>query len=189
MRLATTLLTLAALTGAVSRSADTAWTTLLDGKNLAGWNAIGDANWRAKDGVIEADMGAGFLISAAPYRDFELKAEFWVDDAANSGVFLRCASRAEVTAANSYEVNVYDKRPDQKYATGSIVDVAPPSKPMLAGGKWNTFELTAKGKHLTVILNGVKTVDIEDDKHAEGPIALLRTAGVVRFRKVEIRKL
>jgi hypothetical protein len=172
-----------------AHSADTAWTTILDGKSLTGWNAIGNANWSAKNGAIEATEGAGFLLTTAAYKDFELKAEFWVDDAANSGVFLRCQNRTEVTQANSYEVNVYDKRPDQKYATGSIVDVASPSQPMMAGGKWNTFEITAKGKHLTVILNGVKTVDIDDDKHAEGPIAIQRTLGVVRFRKIEIRRL
>jgi hypothetical protein len=165
------------------------WTTLLDGKSMTGWNAIGNANWKVTDGVVEATTGAGLLVSAASYKDFEVKAEFWVDAEANSGVFLRCQNRAEVTQNNSYEVNVFDKRPDQKYATGAIVEVAPPKVPMMAAGKWNTFEISAKGKHLVVVLNGVKTVDIEDSKYSEGPIALQHGAGVVRFRKVEIRPL
>jgi Domain of Unknown Function (DUF1080) len=163
------------------------WTTILDGKSLTGWSQIGNANWKANGGVIEATDGSGFLMTAARYKDFDLRAEFWVDDAANSGVFLRCQNLAEVTQGNSYEVNIYDKRPDQKYATGAIVDVASPSQPMLAGGKWNKFEISAHGKHLVVKLNGVKTVDVEDGKFGEGPISLQRTLGVVRFRKVEIR--
>ena len=165
------------------------WTTLLDGKSMKGWNAIGNANWKVTDGVVEATTGTGLLVSAASYKDFELKAEFWVDADANSGVFLRCQNPAEVTQNNSYEVNSFDKRPDQKYATGAIVEVAPSKVPMMAGGKWNKFEITAKGKHLVIVLNGVKTVDVEDSKYAEGPIALQRAAGVVRFRKVEIRPL
>ena len=30
-----------------------------------------------------------------------------------------------------------------------------------AGGKWNTYEITAKGSHLTIVLNGTKTADIQ----------------------------
>ena len=31
-----------------------------------------------------------------------------------------------------------------------------------AGGKWNTYEFTLNGPHLTVVLNGQKTVDVQD---------------------------
>ena len=37
-----------------------------------------------------------------------------------------------------------------------------------AAGKWNTYEITAKGAKLTVVLNGVKTVEAQDNKHANG---------------------
>ena len=59
-----------------------------------------------------------------------------------------------------------------------------------AGGKWNVMEITAKGPVFTVILNGQKTVDgAKDDKHPKGAIALQYGAGVVKFRKVEIKPL
>src|SRR6185436_18878173 len=68
-----------------------AWTVLFDGKNLDNFNQIGGANWKITDGVVEANMGmAGFLVSKASYTDFEFKADFWVTDDANSGVFIRC---------------------------------------------------------------------------------------------------
>ena len=35
-----------------------------------------------------------------------------------------------------------------------------------AGGKWNTYEITAKGPQITVVLNGQKTVDMQDGKFA-----------------------
>ena len=41
-----------------------------------------------------------------------------------------------------------------------------------AGGKWNTYEITAKGSQLTVVLNGVKTVNLQHGKYAAGPFAL-----------------
>src|SRR5712691_8085488 len=73
------------------------WTTLFDGKNLAAFNMIGDANWRLMDGAVQADKGNGFLVTKNSYADFQLKAEFWVNDEANSGVFLRCENPKQVT--------------------------------------------------------------------------------------------
>jgi hypothetical protein len=166
-----------------------AWTALFDGKNLDNWTTVGNANWKLTNGIVEANTGNGFLLSKGVYKDFELRAEVWVDEAANSGVFLRCSNTQEITQDNAYEVNLYDKRPDQTYATGAIVNVSKPSQPMTAAGKWNTFEIRAQGTHLEVTLNGVKTVDVQDSKFASGPIGLQAAAGTVRFRLVQIRPL
>jgi len=164
------------------------WRTLLDGTNMNQWTPIGTANWRVVDGTIQADNGmAGFLISKESYGDFELRAEFWVSADANSGIFIRCANPKEVTAANSYEVNIFDTRPDQTYRTGGIVDIAKPASMVNAGNQWNTFEIAAKGPRITVRLNGMPMVDVQDTKHARGPIALQGSAGTVRWRNVQIR--
>ncbi|HEY7556206.1 MAG TPA: DUF1080 domain-containing protein, partial [Candidatus Binatia bacterium] len=75
------------------------------------------------------------------------------------------------------------------YGTGAIVHIAKISTMPKAGGKWNTYEITAKGPRLTVMLNGAQTVDVQDSKFASGPIALQWGRGVVRFRKVQIKPL
>jgi hypothetical protein len=141
------------------------------------------------DGVVQANKGTGFLVSKASYADFEMRVEFWVDDDANSGVFIRCENPQDITATNAYEVNIYDKRPDPTYRTGSIVNVAKPLSMINTGGKWNTFEIRAQGSHLVVTLNGTKTVDIQHSGHARGPFALQYGAGTVKFRNVQIRTL
>ncbi len=58
-----------------------------------------------------------------------------------------------------------------------------------AGGKWNTYELTAKGNRLVLVLNGEKTVDVEDSKLASDPIALQWGRGTIKWRKVDIKAL
>jgi len=184
--------TVAALGAATQSSgqSNAGWTTLFDGKSLDHWNKVGEADWKLADGVVEADKGEGFLVTKDSYADFELKVEFWVDDKANSGVFLRCEDPQKPTAKVCYEVNIFDQRPDPSYGTGAIVDVAKVVPMPKAGGKWNTYEIVAKGSKLTVTLNGQKTVDgVEDGKHKAGPIGLQYGAGVVKFRKVEIKKL
>ena len=169
--------------------AGNAWDVLLDGTSLTGWNVVGDANWAVVDKVVQADKGSGFLVTPASYRDFQITLEFWVSDDANSGVFLRCSDPKTINQMNAYEVNIFDKRPDQSYRTGGIVDVAKPASVIQTGGKWNTYDITARGPQLTVVLNGAKVVDVTDTKHAEGPIGLQYGAGTVKFRNVRIRKL
>jgi hypothetical protein len=165
------------------------WTTLLDGQSLDGWSAIGDANWRVLDGAVQADKGAGFLVSKDSYTDFQIRAEFWSDADANSGIFIRCADPKNVTADNSYEVNIFDKRPDPTYGTGAIVNVAKIGKMPEVAGQWNVYEITAQGPLMTVVLNGVQTVQGRDARLRSGPIALQRTAGLIKFRKLQIRAI
>jgi hypothetical protein len=165
------------------------WIVLLEGTSLEGWNTLGDANWNTGEGYVEASSGNGFLITPDSYRDFHLKLEFWTDTEANSGIFIRCADPNEVGAANAYEVNIYDQRPDPAYRTGGIVNVAEPMEQIDAAGRWNIYEIEAVGPHLVVRLNGTLTVDTEDAQFSAGPIALQYGAGIVRFRNVQIMSM
>jgi 3-keto-disaccharide hydrolase len=190
-------LTAALLTaaGCSQMRSDAGWITLLDGTSLDDWDSIGTANWRIEDGAAVADRGNGFLVSKNTYADFQLRAEFWVDENANSGIFIRGSDPKKVGSATAYEVNIFDKRPDPSYGTGAIVGVAKASPVLKAGGKWNVYEITAKGDRMTVVLNGVQTADARDAKHPGGVIALqhgedsVKNTAVVKFRKVQIRPL
>jgi hypothetical protein len=172
------------------------WSVLFDGKSLDSFNKVGDANWRIEDGAAVADKGTGFLVTKNNYGDFQLRAEFWADEDANSGIYIRLSDPNKITAENSYEVNIYDKRPDPTYGTGAIVGVAKVEPMPKAAGKWNTYEITAKGSEFTVVLNGQTTVKgAKDDKFKNGPIALqcapgvVKDKGIIKFRKVEIKSL
>lgn len=179
----------AGLAACAGRPLPTGWTTLLDGSNLDQWHMIGNANWRLADGTAQADTGVGFLVSKASYGNFEIRAEFWADADANSGIFLRCQDPKQVTDKNAYEVNIFDKRPDPTYGTGAIVNVAKIENMPKAANRWNTYEITARGEELTVVLNGVQTVQARDARFASGPIALQHAAGLIKFRRVELRPL
>ncbi|MEE3202222.1 MAG: DUF1080 domain-containing protein [Acidobacteriota bacterium] len=170
-------------------SAQGGWTTLFDGSNLDNFNPIGDANWEIADGAVGADSGSGFLVTKESYADFELTLEFWVDEPANSGIFVRCADAMSVTDRNSYEVNIYDTRADQTYRTGGIVHIAAPNSVIMTGGKWNSYEIKAEGSRLMVTLNGEEMVDVRDTQFSDGPIALQYGLGIVKFRNVRVRGL
>ena len=185
----------AACTQMSPSSSNAGWETLLDGaKGLdANFQRMGDANWRVVDGVVQADRGdpkkSSFLMTKSPYGDFELRAEFWVSDDANSGIYMRCPDLANVTDMTCTEANIFDQRADQTYATGAITHLSPIKNGPKAGGKWNTFDITARGPHIVVLMNGVKTGETDKAHALRGNIGLQWAQGVVKFRKVEIRPL
>ncbi len=175
-----------------SGQADAGWTALFDGKSLDSWTRIGDANWRIEDGAVVADKATGisYLVSKTTYKDFQIRSEFWVNDEANSGIFIRCIDPTKINGMTAYEVNIYDQRPDPSYGTGGIPNVAKALTVLKAGGKWNTYEITAQGPKFTVTLNGTRTVDgAQDSKFPSGHIALQYGQGIVKFRKVDIKPM
>lgn len=109
------------------------WTTLIDGaQGLENWNTLGDANWRSQDGAVVADKGSsGYLVSKASYKDFVIYAEFWAATDTNSGIFIRAADPQKIGADTSYEVNIWDIRPDPSYGTGAIVNFAKVPVPLV----------------------------------------------------------
>jgi hypothetical protein len=181
----------------MSSMMDTGWTTLIDGeKGLENFNRVGDANWRAEGGAIVADKGkGGFLVTKNSYKDFQIRAEFWANLNANSGIYMRCANPAVITDKSCYEANIYDERADPSFGTGAIQHLAKASPMLKAGGKWSTMDVTIKGTKITVVLNGVQTAETTDSQFASGPFALQfgthgkEPGGAIKYRKVQIKPL
>jgi hypothetical protein len=90
------------------------WITLFDGKNLDQWQGDGTATFKIEDGsVIATDKKdpkavAAYLVSKQSFKDFEIRAEFWVSDDANSGIFIRNTDVAHISSKTGYEVNIFD---------------------------------------------------------------------------------
>ena len=166
------------------------WILLFDGDPPFGWVPRGEARWEVADGIIKAvpGSGSGMLSTTTEFASYQLQADFWVDDKANSGVFLRSPASGEITSANAYEVNIYD--PHESWPTGSINEVARTSLKPQTTGRWNTFDITADGDHLVVRLNGQTGLDTHHSKLARGTIALqYRGEGEVRFRNLKLKPL
>jgi hypothetical protein len=186
------------MTNPASSQGSDGWLTLFDGKNLDQWQGeAGDnAIWRIEDNAIAVEKkdkdpkAIVNLVSKQSFTNFELRAEFWVSEDANSGIYIRCTDPAKVSSKSAYEVNIFDTRPDPSFGTGAIVEVAKAATVLKTGGKWNTYEIVANGSKFTVALNGVKTVDgAEDNRFPSGRIALQYGQGTVKFRSVRIKPL
>ena len=182
-----------AITNTASSQTGPGWIQLFDGKTLDGWDRVGEANWRIEDGAIVADKltgkGNAFLVTKNSYKDHEIYAEFWSSDDANSGIYFRMSDPKRINSRTAYEANIFDQRKDPSYGTGAIVNFAEVDPMPKAGGKWNTFEITAKGRHLVVTMNGKKTAETRNGMFEEGPFSLQYGSGVIKWRKVAVKPL
>lgn len=167
------------------------WILLFDGETQFGWTPRGTVRWQVTGGELSPvpGSGSGYLCTQSEFADFELHAEFWIDDVANSGVFLRCPTEGDITPVSSYEVNIFDAHP--QWPTGSINEVGRSRGRPATVGRWNRYDLRAEGSRFIVRLNGEEVLDAVDAKHARGVIALqtLTGQGVVKFRNIKLRPL
>lgn len=181
------ILSIAILSSCSPSDSSKDWIDLSTG--FEAWNQLGDVNWRIENGEFVADAGFGQLVTKQSFSDFQIQLEFWTDAGANSGIFIRASDPENVTDSNSYEVNIFDTRPDQTYRTGGVVNHAAPSEIINTPNQWNTYDITAKGDKFTVILNGVKTAEFTDDTFSSGPFTLQYAAGTIKFKNVRVREL
>lgn len=187
---------------------------LFNGKDLTGWKVLNGKieAWGAGDGLLFVKGGGGgWLLTEGEYGNFDLRVDFKLPKGGNSGVALRAPFQGNPAYAGM-EIQLLDdpwykdeknfKGIRQVQLTGSIYDVVPPSSDATKpAGQWNTIHITAKGPHITVELNGVKTVDanLEDHKdrakdhpgilREKGHLGLQSHDGRVEFKNIYVKSL
>ena len=143
----------------------TSWTIpqpLFDGKDLTGWEPIGDkakSHWVVEDGLLVNEAHGVNLKSTKKFDDFKLHFEVLCPDGANSGMYLR----------GRYEVQLeYEKagtEPPER-GMGSIYGrIAPTVEMPRKPGQWETFDVTLVGRTVSIWRDGVKIVE---NKEIEG---------------------
>jgi hypothetical protein len=146
----------------LKRNSPKAWTAaepIFNGKDLTGWEPTDPAlanHWVAKDGELLNESKGANLKTTRKFDDFKLHIEFNCPDDGNSGIFLR----------GRYEVQVeYEKvdANDKFHSIGSVYSMLSPAVELpRTPGKWETFDITLVGRWLTVVRNGVKTIDNQE---------------------------
>jgi hypothetical protein len=143
----------------LKRSAPKVWAKpepLFDGVDLKGWEPIGDTannHWVVKDGSLVNEAHGANLKTTRKFDDFKLHFEVNCPEPANSGVYLR--GRYEL----QMEYEAKGTEPPER-SMGSIYGrIAPSSQLPRKPGQWETFDVTLVGRTVTVVRNGVKTID------------------------------
>ena len=204
---------LAAAFGICVSAAEPGFVSIFDGRTLDGWKLAGQKGrgYLAENGLLVCPAdGGGNLFTIKEYANFTLRFEFRLFEGSNNGIGIRAPYEGDA-AYQGMEIQILDDgaaryqgrlRPAQY--NGSVYDVIPAKqgfkKPT---GQWNQEEITAKGRQITVVLNGTTILDADLDsvrdpsvvaKHPglarpSGHIGLLGHGTRVEFRNFRIREL
>lgn len=197
-------------------AAEDGFTPLFDGQSLAGWQGGKDGYVVKEECIVSQEKGSGNLATVKEYGNFHFKFEFKVTPGANNGIGIRVPAEIEGQrldpAFQGIELQIIDDASD-RYKNikewqrhGSVYGVVS-AKPgyLKPAGEWNSEEIIARGKHITVILNGetIVAADIEQAsangtldgkehpglKRDRGHICFCGHGAEVWFRNLRIKEL
>ncbi len=177
------------------------FTPLFNGKDLTGWkpHKIVPGNWRVENGVLigsaPGKFGGRLYTERAQPTHFHLRAEMRISDKGSGAVLCRCKDGTIL----GYEASINSTAPyiDK---TGSLAAQVPGRRvalvrrddPAAPADQWFTLEIIARGKRVTIKVNGRLTANVVEQNHdpVPGHIALTQNmASTIEFRKVEIKEL
>lgn len=196
-----------------AQQAEPGFTPIFDGRTLNGWKLVGGhgPGYVVENGTIVCPAdGGGNLFTEREYANFVLRLDWRLWEGGNNGIGIRAPLEGDA-AYLGMEIQVLDDE-SPKYKgrlkptqyTGSIYDVFPARSGFVKrDGAWNTYEITADGPRVKVVLNGETVMDanlesVTDEamlkKHPglrrpSGHIGLLGHGTRVEFRNIRIREL
>jgi hypothetical protein len=190
------------------------WKLLFDGKSTTGWRnykkpAIGDG-WKVLDGALaRVDRGAGDIVTAEQYGEFELRLDYRIGKAGNSGLMYAVSEGEGPPWHTGPEVQIQDNvdgHDPQK--AGWLYQLYPAEKDATKpAGEWNTLGLLLTKAKCAQTMNGVlycEYVRGSDDwnarvakskfakfpnfgKNERGHICLQDHGDPVAFRNIKVR--
>lgn len=175
------------------------WQSLFNHQNLEGWHALPGGKWEVQQGMIVGTSPAdeplhGILLSDKVYGDFKLKVTYKALRG-NSGVYFRVEKVDDPVHVYGFQAEIDpEKDAGGLYETGGRAWVVQPTpedvKKWYKPNEWNEMTIIAKGKDVTVFVNGHKTAELKNDPgRTNGYIGLQLHGGMdmhVMFKEILI---
>ncbi|GAB4385390.1 MAG: DUF1080 domain-containing protein [Phycisphaerales bacterium] len=184
---------------------------VFNGQDFTGWSGPVE-NYEIVDGALRCKPHQGGTIYTDDvYEDFIVQLEFLLPPGGNNGLAIRYPGQGDTAYVGMCELQVLDSEAPQ-YANldprqyhGSVYGQWPAHRGYLRRtGEWNFQEVTVRGSHITVELNGTVILDkdiseitdfmYEPDKfrgrmRTEGHFGFAGHNDPVAFREIRIKKL
>ena len=147
--------------------ADAGWQLLFDGRSLEQWRSYKEetlnSGWGIENGCLTRLGMGGDIISRQQFEDFELKLQWRISEAGNSGIFIRGDESGKNIHQTGYEMQVLDNvgHSDNEvpsHRAGAYYDmIVPDHDTTQPVGYWNRVHIIARGPHVEFWLNERRT--------------------------------
>jgi hypothetical protein len=190
MRPSITALLSTALPAVPARGAEAIFThDLLSGGDLSAFG-IHECEAALEGGSLVLKAGNGFVHTLHRLGDFVLDLEWRARKTAkwDSGIYVRCELPAKGKPwPDRYQINLADGEEGRLVGT----DVRAP-RDLIRKGEWNRFVITARGKDLSLEVNGKPAWKHEGIEPADGFIGIqseVPSGGEFEFRNVKVTEM
>ncbi len=198
-----------------ANGAPAGFTALFNGRDLDGWQGLIDGgparvaafsmeersrlqgaadarmreHWRVETGELVFDGKGESLQSVAPFRDFELYADWRIEKGGDSGLYLRGTPQVQIWDNPVGSGGLFN---NEKNASRPLVLADRPV------GEWNRTHVLMRGDRASVWLNGaIVTDDVPLENYWDraaalpgaGPIELQAHGTPLRFRNIFVREI
>lgn len=147
------------------------WQLLFNGKDMSQWRNFKKETisnkWQVEQGEMRlTEKGAGDILTKQSYENFDLRLEWKISIAGNSGIFIMADEKGRQIYSHAVEVQILDneRHSDNKIAShlsGSLYDItASPVASHKPAGEWNNVRILMINKALKVWQNNIQTADI-----------------------------
>lgn len=155
------------------------WISLFDGKTFNGWHSYNKTgaitNWAIEDGAMVClgaapDAHGGDIVTNEAYENFELKWEWKITKAGNSGLMYHVLEGAKYHAPYETgpeyqmidDINFPDKLEEwQKTGADYAMNIPNNKKKLNAVGEWNSSKIIFDKGHVEHWLNGKKIIEFQ----------------------------
>ncbi len=177
-------------------AAEDGWVSLFNGKDLTGWKASENGDFKVEDGAIVVRGKKAHLFSEKEFKNFEVKCEIMTKPGSNSGFYIH-TKYIEDWPKLGYEVQVNCSHTDP-VKNGSLWGVVKSYDPIAKDNEWYTLEVSVKGKEIITKVNGKKVIDYTepegvtaDRRLGKGSFAIQAhdPKSEVRFRNIMVKAL
>jgi len=157
---------LGALAALPATAAEKEWTSMFNGKDLAGWKSNEETpnSFYVMNGVLKVATGRAHLFyvgadGQANFKNFEFKAKVLTTPGSNSGIYFHTKFEEKGWPAQGFECQVNTTHTDVKKTGGlyAVLDVLnnAPSKDF----EWCDYYIKVEGQHVVIQINGKTTAD------------------------------
>lgn len=164
------------------------WTTLFNGRDLAGWKPMGEATFDVADGNLRLVKGTGWLRTEREFKDFVLEWECrGTEEQYDGGLLFRVGLEGEPWPTGGWQVNLKYNANAGLMRGNTSIEPSPIGR--TAVGKWTKFRLEVRGSRAVLTVDDEEGWEVDQIDREKGYIGIQAEGKSFEFKNLRLKEL